>query len=149
MKLTAKPRYFFTPDWNGNRSLPEASRVQIEIIRPTAENRGNLIFYETTQEISTAKTTNDITVKSVTIKTKFNVSEILRNHVGAVKNLEVDETVQKVAESGEPTESVETKKITTGEELASSVAYGLNRLIDKICNEVTSDVLTEAEKKSS
>jgi hypothetical protein len=149
MKLSAKPKYFFTPDWNGNLSLPEDQRVKIEIIRPTAENRGNLIYYETTQEVSAAKTTKDITVKSVTIKTKFNVSEILRHHVGAVMNLEVEETSTALDAEKNPTESVAVKKILTGEDLAVSVAYGINRLIDKICNEVTSDILTEAEKKSS
>jgi hypothetical protein len=141
MKFTAKPRYFFYPDINGNLKLPEAERLAVEIIRPKGEERGDLIYYETVQEIVADKSTAKQTVRAVSIKTKFNVATILRSHVGAVKNLETDW----VDDDGKDT----VMPIKSGQDLAESCAYGIARLIDLICAEVTSDVLTASEKKSS
>lgn len=136
MKLTAKPRYWFTPNWKGNADLPDGERVEVEIIRPKAEDRANLVFAETVQEIGTAAGGKDSFVRSVSIRTKFNVREILNNHVGGVKNLSVDQDGTEV-------------KLETGAAISVSTAYGLSRLIDIICAEVTSDILTDTEKKSS
>jgi len=132
MKLSAKPKYFFHPDFNGNLALPEAERVAVEILRPTAEDRGDLTNTETTKNFLT---------QEVTIRTKFNARAILRRHVGEIKNLTVEEP-------GEKGKAVE-KKILSGALLAESTAYGTSKLVDLICLEVMSDILTEAEKKST
>lgn len=139
MKLSAKPKYFFYPDLNGNLALPEGERLAVEIIRPTAEERGDLIHYETVQEVSEEKRGKGAVVKSVSIKTKFNVRTILRRHVGAVKNLTTDEVDAEGAEV----------VLRTGADIADSTAFGIARLVDLICTEVTSDTLTASEKKSS
>lgn len=136
MKLTAKPKYFITPNWNENLKLPENERVRVEILRPKAEDRGNLVFAETVQEIGNKSGGKDAFIKSVAIRTKFNVREILLNHVGKIENLVVEEDDKEVA-------------ICKGEDIANSTAFGLSRLIDIICAEVTSDILTASEKKSS
>lgn len=139
MKFTALAKYEFYPKIQNNLDLPESERLSVEIIRPTPEERGDLLFSRTTQEIQAVGKPGEGIVKSVSIETKFNVGLILRRHVGAIKNMETD---QKGADG-------KIVKITTGAELAVSQAFGVNRLVDLIVAEVTSDVLTAQEKKSS
>ena len=129
MKFTSQKRYFFVPDINGNLKLDEKEQLQIEIIRATAENQGLL---------------SKVTVKrqedgSVTADSKFDVPAILRNHVGEIKNLVIEET----GKDGK-TKEVQVKN---GKELAESVFYGSKTLIDLICIEVASDRLTDSQKK--
>jgi len=139
MKFIAKSRYDFYPAIRDNLDLPEQERLTVEIIRPTAEERGDLMFHKTTQEIQDSGKPGEGIVKSVSIETKFNVGKILRKHVGCIRNMETDQ----VDAEGKPV------MIKTGAELAVSTAGGTSRLVDLLVAEVTSDVITPQEKKSS
>lgn len=129
MKFISNPKYWITPDINGNLKLPENERLSIEIIRPTAENAGELAKVSAVRK-------ND---GSIQMDTKFEVSQILKNHVGQIKNLVIEEG------SGDKTVS---KTIKNGLELCDAVFYGSKELVNIICNEVVSDRLSDAEKKS-
>ncbi|WP_147613862.1 hypothetical protein [Treponema pectinovorum] len=129
MKFTSQKRYWFIPDIFGNLTLDEKEQIQIEIIRATVENQGEL------SKVSVKKSEDG----SISADSKFNVSKILRDHVGEIKNLTVDE----YDEYGE----VSSVQIQNGKELAESSFYGSKTLCDMICVEVASDRLTESEKK--
>lgn len=129
MKFTSQKRYFFVPDINGNLTLDEKEQLQIEVIRATAENQGLL---------------SKVTVKrqedgSVTADSKFDVPAILRNHVGEIRNLVIEET--------DADGKIKEVQVKNGKELAESVFYGSKTLIDLICIEVASDRLTDSQKK--
>jgi len=126
MKFTANKTYTFCPNINGNLDLPEAERLSIEIIRPTAEDRG---------EVSWAEGAPRGTGLETAVRMRFNTSRILRRNVGEIRNLVV------VGEDGKE------KIIHKGEELATASFAGMNALVDVICAEVCADVLTEAQKK--
>ncbi|MDR0300839.1 MAG: hypothetical protein LBI04_00815, partial [Treponema sp.] len=46
MKFSARKSYVFYPNINGNLDLPEKERLSVEIIRPTAEDRGDVTYLE-------------------------------------------------------------------------------------------------------
>ena len=129
MKFIAHKRYFFTPALNGNENLPEDERLQVEIIRATAENHGRL------KNIRAWRNSEGDTI----METVFDTKEILRNCVGEIKNLEVE------LEGADG--KIATKKITSGKELAEATFYGCGALVSLICAEVASDSITAAEKK--
>lgn len=128
MKFTANKKYTFYPDVNGNRKLPESERLSVEIIRPTAEERGEVAWYEGTPRG---------TGSEAAVRVRYNASRILRTNVGAIKNLVI------VDSSGEE------KTISSGEDLASVSFIGMNALVDAVCAEVCADIMTEAQKKIS
>lgn len=129
MKFSSQKRYWFIPDINGNLKLEDSEQLQIEIIRATVENQGEL------SKVSVKKLEDG----SVTADSKFNVSKILRSHVGEIKNLTVEET--------DSDGKVKSIQIKNGTELAESSFYGSKTLCDLICVEVASDRITESEKK--
>ena len=129
MKFTANKKYTFYPDVNGNLDLPEHERLSVEIIRPTAEERGEIIWWE-----STARGTGS----EASVRIRYNTSRILRHNIGLIKNLAVAD-----ADSGKE------KNITAGAELAGASFIGMNALVDAICTEVCTDLITEAQKKIS
>jgi hypothetical protein len=131
VKFTAQKRYVFYPDFNGNLELPEAERLSVEIIRPTAEDHDTLMFIELQQR----KDTGMMTTSS---NARFNSSKILRSHIGKIKNLTVVD-----AETGKET------AIASGEELAESSFTGMFPLVSKICIEVCMDKIPEGQKKIS
>ena len=130
MKFTALKNYVFYPDINGNRGLPEGERLSVEIIRPTAEERGDLAWFEGIPRG---------TGSEAVVRVRYNAPRILRNNVGAVKNLVVRDAVSKGDE----------KAVVSGPELAGASFIGMNALVDDICAEVCSDIMTEAQKKIS
>ena len=134
MKFSANKKYFFYPDVKGNLDLPESERLAVEIIRPTAEDHGSLVFTELTTQYKKDAAGRDFTATSA--QTRFNASKILRFHVGAVKNLII-------ADGGKET------AIASGEELAAASFAGMFPLVSAICTEVCSDKITEAQKKIS
>jgi hypothetical protein len=130
MKFIANKKYVFYPDINGNLALPESERLSVEIIRPTAEERGEVAWYEGTPHGIG---------KETSVRVKFNTSRILRNNVGAIKNLIVED---KDAPDGG-------KAIASGPELAAASFVGMNALVDVICSEVCADIITDPQKKIS
>lgn len=126
MKFTANQKYTFYPKINGNLEAPEASRLSVEIIRPTAEERGDVAWYEGTPRGVGSE---------AAIRVHYNVSRILRNNVGVIKNLVITDAAGN------------DKTISNGLELASSSFAGMNALVDAICIEVCADFITEAQKK--
>jgi hypothetical protein len=130
VKFTANKKYVFYPDVNGNLDLPESERLSVEIIRPTAEERGEVAWYE-----GNARGTGT----DMSVRVKFNTSRILRNNIGAVKNLVVED-------AGSPGGE---KPVTSGAELAAASFIGMNALVDVICSEVCADFITDAQKKIS
>jgi len=126
MKFTANKTYAFFPDIDGNLNLPESERLSVEIIRPTAEERG---------EISWVEGMGRGTKTETAARYRFNTSRILRRNVGEIRNLVVAD------------ESGKEKTIRKGEELAAASFTGMNLLVDLICTEVCSDILTDAQKK--
>jgi len=135
MKFTANKKYVFYPDVHGNLGLPEGERLSVEIIRPTAEDHGTLVFTELVTQQKKDSTGRDFTATSA--QTRFNASKILRFHVGAIKNLVIEDAGKKDV------------PITCGEELASASFAGMFPLVQAICTEVCSDKMTEAQKKIS
>ena len=129
MKFLSQRRYFFIPSVMGNENLPENERVEIEIIRATAENHGKL------SQTTASRDDNG----QIQVHTSFNTREILRSCVGEIRNLEIEEEIDK---------KTVVKKITTGKELADAVFYGSDALVSQICTEVVSDTITDTEKKT-
>ena len=127
MKFSACKKYFFVPKINGNENLKEDEQLQIEIIRPTAGN---------SDELTKTKTSFDKDGKPV-IETSFNTEVILKNHVGEIKNMVLEDDNGKEV------------KITNGEELSEACFYGAKTLVSVICTEVVSDKITASEKKIS
>ena len=128
MKFAANKKYVFYPDVNGNLDLPESERLSVEIIRPTAEERGEVVWYE-----AAARGTNS----ESSVRVRYNASRILRNNIGTIKNL--------IITDGDGKEKV----ISNGTELATASFAGMNALVDAICIETCADVITEAQKKIS
>jgi len=133
MKFSALKNYNFYPDINGNLDLPESERLSIEILRPTVEDHGTLMFTELTRQVQ--KNSKGKDVVNAASSTRFNTQKILRHHVGEIKNLVVED------------ESGKEKQIATGEELAASSFDGMWPLVNAICLEVCSDKLSETQKK--
>ena len=129
MKFVGKDKYWYVPKINGNLDLPEDEQLQIEIIRPTAENRDGLT---TVSCVRRPDGSSEIVQHS-------NVKEILRKHVGKIKNLTV---VEKIGNEEKE------KDITSGEQLALASFYGSATLVSLISAEVLTDTLLDTEKKS-
>ncbi len=129
MKFLAQRRYFFTPSINGNEGLDEGERLQVEIIRATAENHGRL------KTIRAWRNSEGETV----METVFDTKEILRSCVGQIRNLEVE------VEAADGTMTAQ--RITSGRELAEASFYGCGTLVSLICAEVAGDAITPSEKK--
>ena len=125
MKFTANKKYTYYPKVNGNLDLPEHERLSVEIIRPTAEERGEVAWYEGTPRGAGSETS---------VRVKFNTSRILRNNIGAIKNLVVDDGEKE-------------KAIVSGPELAAASFAGMNALVDVLCSEVCADIITDTQKK--
>ena len=130
MKFVGRSRYWFTPKIKGNRALSDSEKLQIEIIRPAAEEAGSLSSVKMTRGSG----------GEVAMENTFDTKKILRHHVGEIKNLVIVEK----NDNGEETE----KKIENGAALAEAKFYGAGTLVSLICTEVMRDVLTEEEKKS-
>jgi len=126
MKFAANKKYTFYPGVNGNLDLPEHERLSVEIIRPTAEERGEVAWWEGSQRGTESERS---------VRVRYNASRILRSNVGAIKNLAITD-----ADGNE-------LLVTSGAELAESSFVGMNALVDVICAEVCADTLTEAQKK--
>lgn len=129
MKFLCQKRYFFAPAMNGNESLGEGERLEVEIIRATAENHAKL------RGIRAGRSPDGTPVW----ENYFDFREILRRCVGEIRNLEVE------VEGADGTMTVQ--KITSGKELAESTFYGCDTLVSLICAEVASDIITPTEKK--
>ena len=129
MKFVGKDKYWYAPKINGNLNLPEEEQLQIEIIRPTAENRDGLT---TVSCVRRPDGSSEIVQHS-------NVKDILRKHVGKIKNLTV---VEKIGNEEKE------KDITSGEQLALASFYGSATLVSLISAEVLTDTLLDTEKKS-
>jgi len=134
MKFAANKKYIFYPDVKGNLDLPESERLSVEIIRPTAEDHGTLVFTELVTQQKKDAAGRDFTATSA--QTRFNASKILRFHVGAIKNLIIED-------AGKET------PVTCGEELAGASFAGMFPLVNAICTEVCSDKITDTQKKIS
>jgi hypothetical protein len=134
MVLTAKNRYPYHPSFNGNQELPSDEQIEVEIIRPTAEERNELhnldVGYESMSDMGGEATDRPV------LKTRMRMGKILRSHIGKITNLSVDF-------------GGVSKAITTGVELAECTAFGAGKLTQELAAEVLSDRLTESEKKSS
>ena len=128
MKFSARKSYFFYPDVNGNLDLPEADRLSVEIIRPTAEDCGSISYVE----VSNVKDAGSY-------RYKFDAKSILNRCIGEIKNLEVEDEEQ----------PEKTRLIKSGKELAKESFYGMSSLVDTICTEVCRDSLTDTQKKIS
>jgi len=131
MKFTALKSYVFYPDVNGNLDLPEAERLSVEITRPTAEDFGTLLSLEIAQ-----KNHKDDEDRSVF---RYNVPKILRNHVGYIKNLTVEDVDNPEGN----------KTITSGKELAEASFAGMFPLVRDICTEVCAERISDTQKKIS
>lgn len=129
MKFLSQRRYLFTPRINGNENLEEGQRLQVEVIRATAENHGKL------KSIRAWRNSEGDTI----MDTVFDTKEILRSCVGEIINLEV--------EVEDADGKITVKKITSGKELAEATFYGCGTLVSLICAEVASDTITPTEKK--
>lgn len=137
MKLISKPVYLFTPKFNDNESLPVDERVSVEIIRPKAEERTELFSMDVERDVSTSEAGKPVAKAAVTFKRRYDVPRILRGHIGKINNLE------EIREDGSiiPTRD--------GAALAESTMFGIGSLIDELCLEVISDIVTDTEKKIS
>jgi len=135
MKFTANKKYVFYPDICGNLDLPENERLSVEIIRPTAEDHGTLVFTELVTQQKKDGGGRDFVTTSA--QTRFNASKILRFHVGAIKNLVIEGAGKKDV------------LITSGEQLAGASFAGMFSLVQAICTEVCSDKMKETQKKIS
>ena len=126
MKFNACKSYIFFPDIAGNLELPEAERLSVEIIRPTAEDHGAISYVEL---VSAAEK------ESSTAKYRFDAKTILNRCIGEIKNLEVGLTTD------------ETRSIKNGKELAKESFYGMSTLVNAICTEVCRDAFSDTQKK--
>jgi len=136
MVLSAKSRYIYVPKFGGNRKLPEREQVVVEIIRPRVEERRSLHSLDIERDIGMVDEEGLTRANALTFKNRYSVGKILRNHVGKIENLSVEENGK-------------TRAITCGAELAESTAYGVADLVQELQAEVLSDVLTDVEKKST
>jgi hypothetical protein len=132
MKFTARGSYIYTPRFEGNRELPEAERMTFEIIRPKAEERGDLYSVERVSRASEAAGGGDKIVYTY----RHATGTILRRHIGKITNLTID--------TGDGKET----PVTDGKTLAACPICGAGDMVEELCNEVVSDRLREDEKKS-
>jgi hypothetical protein len=143
MVFTEEPRYFFYPDFGDNLKQPEDKQVSVEIIRPTGYQRKEFTttvvsreYYPDDQPYNSEGKARDVKrLKKATARVECDADYILRNCVGKVRNVSVKGSDGKERE------------IKTGEQLAECRAYGMESLVDAICNEVRSDTLTDSKKK--
>lgn len=129
MTFYGRKKYWYIPVIADNMTLAEDEQLAVEILRPTAENQGDLTA------VAVAKDEQGV----VNMTSTFNTKKILRNHVGQIRNLRIAEKT----DQGE----VVTREITTGRELAESAFYGAKTLVSLICAEVLSDTISEEQKK--
>lgn len=144
MILTEQPKYWLIPDIADNLKLPESQQVQVEIIRPTGIQSKEFTssvatreFYENDQPFDSNGNPREVKLKRVQVEVKMDAEYILRECVGEIKNLYVSRDNEK-----------DPVPIKNGMELASCRAYGVNDLISAICNEITSEKMTESKKKN-
>ena len=130
MKFTARKTYTFYPAVNGNLDLPENEQLSVEIIRPTAEERGDVSYVDIKAGADKS---------SPLIRYGFDAKNILNRCVGEIKNLEVEDFEN----------PGKTRTIKSGKELAKESFYGMNALVDAVCAEVCADVISDAQKKIS
>ena len=136
MILSSKSVYEFIPVFNGNQSLQGDDQVIVEIIRPKAEERSELYSMDIERDISSGEFSGQAPTKtSVTFKRRYNVSRILRKHIGKIRGLE------DLRPDGTRV------PIKDGSSLAESTMYGVGSLIDELCAEVIGDILSTDEKK--
>jgi hypothetical protein len=91
VRFSAKAEYGFVPAFGGNRELPEAERVSMVIVRPKVEERDGLYSLDVERDIAAAGDGDRKRGKpGVTFKRRRDLSRILRNHVGIIKNLEAE-----------------------------------------------------------
>ncbi len=147
MILTEIPRYEFYPDIGDNLSLPESERLAVEIIRPTGYQRSEFTSVEVTREyypddqpISEDGKVREVKkLKRTTAQTRFNADYILRNCVGKIRNL----TVEQEDKDGKKT----AHEITDGTALAECRAFGIEGIVSAVCLEVQKDELSDSQKK--
>ena len=113
MKIKATLNDKFVPAWNGNRELPENEQVSVEILWPTAGQRESLKGYK-------------IAPVDGEVKVVFDTPTILNDHVGKIKNLEVEF-------NGKPV------KIGAGKDLADTKVLALQGLIDELKAYITGE----------
>jgi hypothetical protein len=133
--FTANKKYTYYPDINGNLDLPESERLSVEIIRPTAEERGELVWYEGSGRGAKAETGAGETA----VRIRYNTSRILRHNAGAIKNLVIED----------PESPGKGKAVADGAGLAAASFIGMNALVDAVCAEACADIMTETQKKIS
>ena len=135
MVLTAKGRYTYIPKFNGNRDLPEREQITVEIIRPRIEERNQLQTLDFARDTGLVDLERPHAAALTLLRPQYRVGQILRNHVGIIKNLSVEEDGK-------------IRVITNGMELAECTAFGALNFIQELTAEILSDQLTESEKKS-
>lgn len=118
MVLSARGKYWYTPKFNGNREVPENEQVTVEIIRPCAEERPELYSLDIERDIGLVDPGKKQARAPVTLKNRFRTSQILRSHIGVIKNLSVEEDGK-------------VKTIASGTELAESTAFGIGALVQE------------------
>jgi len=151
--FTEKKSYRFEPDFEldgvKNLDLPKSQRVSALITRPDVETMSELTELEVARTFSKKQVEKAADGKSEEEKRKSKLNflrrqdtgRILREHVSDIRNVEVDE-VQLDGKSIR-------KKITSGAELAESMAFGIDVLVQKFCAEVLKAKLGEEEEKNS
>ena len=147
MILTEEPRYWFYPDVAGNLSQPESEQLAVEIIRPTGYQRAEFTrvevdrdYYPDDQPLDAEGNERKVArLKHTSVRTTFDADYILRNCVGAVKNL----SVETAGADGKKA----TRGIKTGAELAECRAYGIEKIVTAVCMEIQRDAVSDAKKK--
>lgn len=123
MKIKAVLEDRYVPKWNGNRDLAEAEQVSIEVKWPTAAQREALKGYK-------------ISPKDEDVKVVFQTERILRDHVGAISNLEVELNGKAV-------------KVKSGVDLCDTKVLALGGLIDELKAYITSEDGLEDETEKN
>jgi len=148
MIFTDKKSYRFEPDIEDNLKLPKGQRISALITRPDIETRGELSELEVARsfsrkEVESAedKGTESKGKKKINFTRRQDTGRILREFVSDIRNVEI----KNITEGGKET----IVKITTGEELAMSTAFGIDALAQKFASEVLRDKLGEEKEKNS
>lgn len=123
MRIKASLEDRYIPKFNGNRDLPPDEQVVVTIQRPTAAQRENLKGYQ-------------IEAGTSNVRIAFATEKILRNHVTKIENLE-DEV------------NGEVKVIKDGGDLAVSKNPKLQRLVDELKAEVTSELSLDEDEQGN
>lgn len=123
MRIKASLEDRYIPKFNGNRDLPPDEQVVVTIQRPTAAQREGL---------------KSIQIEAGTGRMSFSFAteKILRNHVTKIDNLE-DEV------------NGEVKLIKDGADLAASSNPRLQRLVDELKAEVTSELSLDEDEQGN